>query len=210
MKIAVFGATGKTGRLVIDQALDAGDQVVAYARRPEALEPREALTIVGGTLTEADQQRVTDALRGVDAVVVALGPTSLRNVTVMQTALPVITTAMREAGVSRIAVLSAFGVGAQSKLANPVARIGFGTILRDAYKDHWLAETKLAASGLRWTTVHPGLLKDGPRTGTVRAVDVATMPPVKGAPSANRADVAAALLAAIHDDQAVGKQLFLR
>jgi NAD(P)-dependent dehydrogenase (short-subunit alcohol dehydrogenase family) len=34
MKIVVVGATGKTGRLVVEQALMRGDQVVAYVRNP--------------------------------------------------------------------------------------------------------------------------------------------------------------------------------
>jgi uncharacterized protein YbjT (DUF2867 family) len=32
MRIAVFGGTGVTGRLLIAQALDEGDSVTAYAR----------------------------------------------------------------------------------------------------------------------------------------------------------------------------------
>ena len=37
MRIAVFGGTGVTGRLLIAQALDEGDSVTAYARHPEKL-----------------------------------------------------------------------------------------------------------------------------------------------------------------------------
>src|SRR5205823_3243712 len=39
MKIAVFGATGGTGKNVVARALAAGHQVVAVARRPEAVAP---------------------------------------------------------------------------------------------------------------------------------------------------------------------------
>ena len=37
MKIVVLGATGTTGRLVVDEALAAGHEVVAFVRRPEAV-----------------------------------------------------------------------------------------------------------------------------------------------------------------------------
>jgi nucleoside-diphosphate-sugar epimerase len=38
-KILIIGATGRTGRLVLDRALEEGDTVTVLARRPEALEP---------------------------------------------------------------------------------------------------------------------------------------------------------------------------
>jgi uncharacterized protein YbjT (DUF2867 family) len=37
MKLIVFGATGGIGRQVVSQALDAGHQVIAVARRMEML-----------------------------------------------------------------------------------------------------------------------------------------------------------------------------
>lgn len=37
MKITVLGATGLTGLLVVQQALDLGHSVTAYARRPGTL-----------------------------------------------------------------------------------------------------------------------------------------------------------------------------
>jgi putative NADH-flavin reductase len=43
MRIALFGATGPTGRQLLDQALAAGHQVTAAVRRPDALAPRPGL-----------------------------------------------------------------------------------------------------------------------------------------------------------------------
>ncbi|WP_222849191.1 NAD(P)H-binding protein [Trebonia kvetii] len=34
MRLSVFGANGGTGRLLVRQALDAGDEVTAVTRRP--------------------------------------------------------------------------------------------------------------------------------------------------------------------------------
>jgi len=46
MKIAIFGATGETGRQLVEQALAAGYQVVAYVRNPSKLNTKhENLTI---------------------------------------------------------------------------------------------------------------------------------------------------------------------
>jgi uncharacterized protein YbjT (DUF2867 family) len=40
MKIAIFGATGGTGRLVVEQALEAGHEVIAFVRDPSKLNSR--------------------------------------------------------------------------------------------------------------------------------------------------------------------------
>jgi uncharacterized protein len=41
MQIAVIGAAGRTGRLVVQQALERGHQVLALARQPDAIAIRE-------------------------------------------------------------------------------------------------------------------------------------------------------------------------
>ena len=50
MKIVVFGATGSTGRHVVDQSLFAGHDVTAVVRRPDQVAPRPRLVelLVGG------------------------------------------------------------------------------------------------------------------------------------------------------------------
>ncbi len=37
MKLLVFGATGRTGRPVVEQALASGNDIVAYVRNPSKL-----------------------------------------------------------------------------------------------------------------------------------------------------------------------------
>lgn len=72
-RIAVFGATGETGKLVVQQALDIGYHVVAYVRNPSKLEiSNEHLSIVRGELSDPNliERVVTDAV----AVLSLLGP----------------------------------------------------------------------------------------------------------------------------------------
>jgi len=71
MRIALFGATGGTGRAVIDRALQAGHQVKALARRADKLLPRDGLTVVQGDAMVAED--VARTMADSDAVVVALG-----------------------------------------------------------------------------------------------------------------------------------------
>ena len=49
MKLVIFGAGGKTGTLVTQQALDAGYEVVACVRRPDSvtLEHENQKVVVG-------------------------------------------------------------------------------------------------------------------------------------------------------------------
>jgi putative NADH-flavin reductase len=55
MKIIVFGATGGTGRQLIQQAIAAGCHVVAYARNPSKIDTEsERLTIVKGDLSNEE------------------------------------------------------------------------------------------------------------------------------------------------------------
>ena len=77
MKIAVFGATGGTGKQVVQQALAAGDQVTALVRDPAKLAVDSAnLTVVTGNVLDA--AKVEETLQGADAVVVSLGNTRLQ------------------------------------------------------------------------------------------------------------------------------------
>jgi putative NADH-flavin reductase len=123
MKIIVFGATGKTGRQVVQQALDAGHDVTAFVRDPARLQlddPR--LRVAAGQVT-VGQAAVTAAVDGHDAVISALGSSQtlrgMRSPMIMSQATPVIIQAMTETGVDRLVFLSSLGVGDSYAQAPP-------------------------------------------------------------------------------------------
>jgi uncharacterized protein YbjT (DUF2867 family) len=71
--VVVFGASGRTGRLLVEQALAAGHAVTAFVRDPARLPVTHArLRVVRGDVR--DPQRVAEAVAGQDAVLSALGP----------------------------------------------------------------------------------------------------------------------------------------
>ncbi|WP_366942274.1 NAD(P)H-binding protein [Amycolatopsis sp.] len=72
MKLAVFAATGRTGRHVVDQAVTAGHEVTAIARHPVGLPAR--VRTVTADLSMPDPPVLESALVGTDAVLSALGP----------------------------------------------------------------------------------------------------------------------------------------
>lgn len=75
MRIAVFGATGRTGVPLVEQALERGHEVVAFARSPGKLGvDNPDLTVVEGDAYSGEG--VAEAVAGADAVVSVLGQSS--------------------------------------------------------------------------------------------------------------------------------------
>src|SRR5262245_2847739 len=64
--VLVTGATGRVGRLLVDQLLDAGMPVRALTRRPEAAGLPAGVEVVAGDLTTPES--LDEALRGVEVV----------------------------------------------------------------------------------------------------------------------------------------------
>jgi putative NADH-flavin reductase len=198
MRITVFGATGGTGRHVVEQALAAGHEVTAVVRDPARLPARDGLTVVTARLD--DREAVRRAVAGADAVIDTLGapagsgPTTLRTDTAR-----VVTAAMREAGVRRLVVVSASGAHTTGDalpirlLVKPV----LGWILRHQFADMRTMEDVVRASGLDWTIVLPPQLVDEPATGRIRRRVGAN---VRGSYRISRADLGAAVLQAVTDD----------
>jgi putative NADH-flavin reductase len=207
MEIAVLGATGRTGGLVVEQALKRGHRVVAYVRRAGALRASEGLRIVVGELF--DSGHLQSALSDVDAVICCLGTHKHKPVDLMQTNLPLIVRAMKHAGRTRLILLSAYGVGETARTASLVARILYKTMFRSIFHDKERSEAGLAASGLDWTGVYPVGLTDGP---LIEAVDVRPtneVKKVKGLPMVSRADVAKVLLDAAEDSRTIRQKLLV-
>jgi nucleoside-diphosphate-sugar epimerase len=109
MRITVFGATGGTGRHVVEQALEAGHQVTAVVRDPARLPvpPRDGLTVATARLD--DRAAVQQVVTGADAVVDALGARGTGPTTFREDTARIVTAAMRDAGVRRLVVVSASG-----------------------------------------------------------------------------------------------------
>ncbi len=199
MRLLVFGATGGTGRALLDQGLAQGHQMTAFVRNSAALEARPGLTIVQGDVTDA--AAVGRAMSGHEAVLSALGPRG-GGYGVLPGGVQNIVTAMSQAGVRRLIHVSSFGVGDSRAQMGWVAR----QIVRaavpaqgagregDRGRDH-------PASDLDWIIARPGGLEDGPRTGVYRCI---TDPHEKvGQPRIARADVADFMLQNLADERFV-------
>jgi uncharacterized protein YbjT (DUF2867 family) len=207
MKLAVLGATGATGRLVIEQALVRGDQVVAYVRNAQGIAAKPGLRVIAGQLSDAPALK--DAISGTDAVLVCLGTYKKKPIDLMQQCMPLIIHAMKEVNALRLVLLSAYGVGETALTAGFFARIVYKTMVASVYRDKKFSETLLPGSGLKWTCVYPVGLTDGPLADAVEVRPMALVRKVSGLPMVSRANVARAMLDAARNDQTIGQKLLI-
>ncbi len=195
MNIALFGATGGTGRQLLDQALAAGHAVTALARDPARLPViHEQLTLVTGDVRDA--AAVAAVVRGADAVIVTLGASQGSPADICSIGTAQVIAAMQQAGARRLVVITSLGVG-DSKNQVPLAfKLLMKTALRAVMADKEAQEALVMASGLDWTIVRPGGLTHGPGSGQYRfGLDQNIV-----AGQVARADVAAFVLQQLGDD----------
>jgi uncharacterized protein YbjT (DUF2867 family) len=160
MNLVVLGATGRTGRLVVEQALAAGHTVTALVRSPEKLPLASPnLRVVTGHAT--DTAAVSRAMEGADAVISTLGGKG----SVIADSTQAIVSAARKAGVSRVVVLSSWVV--ERDRMDSVTRLLTGIAMGAVIKDKSAGEQLLRRSDLDWTIVYASLLNDGPANGSV-------------------------------------------
>ena len=206
MKLLVFGATGPTGRQLVEQALAQRHEVTAFVRRPQALAPRERLRVAQGD-TMRDAAALALALQGQHAAASTLGVgNTLFPNGLMQRSIGNIVPAMERADVKRFILMSAFGVGASRHGAPLVPRLMYCTLLRGIFADKEAAEERLRASALDWTIIYPVLLTNGPLTSRYRAAEHLVL---AGLPSISRADVAHFILAELARPRYVRKTVVL-
>ena len=202
MHLALFGATGRTGRPFLDQALAAGHTVTALARTPSKLTDRAGLAVVGGDVLDPDA--VGRVVEGADAVVLTLGPTKGAPDDMMTTAAQNVIAAMQSHGVRRVVTETGAGVsdpkdpgGFGPAFMGGVMKLVAGKLLADS-KGHVDAFRR---SGLDWTAVRAPRLTNDPRTGDYETGYLSMGP----GHSVARADVADYMLRLATSSEAVGQ-----
>jgi putative NADH-flavin reductase len=214
MKVSIFGASGATGSLLTERCLAAGYEVTALLRTPAAFAFRDRVRVVEGNAFDAEaiRQTVWSPEGGADVVLSALGARSLKKEDVLERAVPLIVTAMRETGVRRIIALGSAGALDDSLKKQPawrrwfVQNIVYNTFLKWAVASQVSQWKTLSASGLDWTMVMPPMLLNSPGRGVYR-IDGEALPPHGSRIS--RQDVAAFMMQQIGNPQWVGKGVYI-
>ena len=201
MKLAIFGATGKTGIELVKQAVEQGHTVKAFVRDASRLGiENERLSLVTGDVF--DSSSVAQAVQGQDAVICALGAGSdLKKTTVRTTGTINIISGMKKNNVKRLVVITAMGVGESWDTLSLINKFFFAVLLKSSREDHEAQETAVKESGLDWTIIRPSGLTDTPRTGVYEAGENILAPTSKIA----RADVADLILKELEQNMRIGK-----
>ena len=167
MKIAVLGATGRTGRPLVTELVRRSHEVSVLVRDPARLPPDTAARVVVGD--SRDPEAVAGLLEGADAVVSALGPTG-KEPTLHQDTTRVLIEAMRAAGVTRFVGISGAGIdipgdrkSRRDKVISWLIRRIGGAVPADKAADYEL----WAASDRDWTLVRAPRLNEQPATGAI-------------------------------------------
>jgi len=149
MKLFVIGATGRTGREIVQQALARGHQVTAFVRSPESMTLKnERLTVIKGNAM--DENELFNAMQIHDAVLSTLGPREVFKPSSMLYDSALATTrAMNRSGMTRLVVLSA--AAHFPGIPNRIASL----IMRNHMRDSLAMEKIVQASGLDWTIARP-------------------------------------------------------
>ena len=158
MKVIVFGATGGTGKQLIDQALELGHEVTAFARQP-ALTNHKRLTWFAGDVL--DPSSVMNAVKGHDAVLCALGAPAFNKHNIRSIGTRNIINAMHKNGVERLICQSALGCqDSYDLLPLSYKYLIIPLMLRHVYADHTSQEAEIEKSQLNWSIVRPSALVD--------------------------------------------------
>jgi len=200
MKIAVIGATGRTGRHLIALASARGHDVTAFTRRASALEGVPGVRVIEGDgVNIADLRR---AVSGQDAVISIVAAGDLGPTRIASTVTRALIEAMRLESVRRVLVTSSRSIG--STESGLVMAVVWG-IFRYSYADLVREETYIEESGLDYTIVRGTRLTDARGTGRYHVDDQPNA--TGGTASLARADFALAILDAAEDPTTVGKTL---
>lgn len=184
MKILLLGATGRTGKFVIEEALKRGHQISAIARDPEKLKDYP-IEITQGT--PYDYATVEKAITACDAVINTLNisrksdnpwaPLAAPEDLISKAASNTIT-AMEKAGVKRFVALSTIGAGRSWKKTPAILRLIVSiSNLKYAFRDHGRQEEILENSSVSYTICRAPMLSKEINTKGAIAVKEFENPP---------------------------------
>ncbi len=167
MKIAVLGATGGTGKSLVEQALEKGHKVVASSRNPQELEiENENLEKIPSNIF--DTESIKKVIDGSDAVVFSVGVSSMLKARkpggVYEEGGKNTIKAMKEVGIDRGIFVSSSGI--KDKEGDPwwYLKIIKPILMKEMYEEMDSMETDIRSSDLNYTIVRAPWLSNGDLT----------------------------------------------
>jgi putative NADH-flavin reductase len=199
MKLAIFGASGPTGKLVVQQALEQGHRVTAFVRSPEKFtQSHSDLTVIKADALSPST--FENHLKGHDVVLSALGiGQSFKDTALYSESGKNIIEAMRKSGVNKFICLTSGGVEDDDPSFEFIYKLIFKRLLRKPYNNMKKLESYLqSVNDIDWIIVRPSRLVDTPLTGVYR---VSARYAPKGGSKISRADLAQFMLKQLNSNE---------
>lgn len=189
-RIAVIGATARSGREIIRQALAAGYTVTGLARSPHKLDIRhERLTMVKGDVRDVESLKAAIGEGDIVISMVGKAPPSSPNEQIGQVDLYTVMAAnlieaMQAKGSPRLIMASSTGVEHRTDPAatepdGPGMTEGWRFNARYLYHDMHEMEKMIAQSGLEYVLLRPGFLVEEPARHDVQFSLDGNTPPAR-------------------------------
>ena len=197
MNIAILGASGQTGKQLIEQALAAGHSIIGLARSPEKIlfdDPRVVKRHADGF----DAESVIAALEGADAVITTVGKTNLRDkrVNLSTAAHAGVIAGMKKHNINRLLAISSTGAARIKR--DGIRRNIYLFLRRKYYRDMYEMELQVLGSGLDATVLRAPFLINGPAQKKYNVIEDETYP---NGCRVSRADLAQFALDAVVNDK---------
>lgn len=157
--IAIFGANGRVGRLVVSEALTRGYAVTAFVHRHANFDDDPRLTIVRGDIHNEDDVR--QALARADVVISTLGSWGTKQKDILSAGMRSIIPATQSAGIDRIISLTGADARAAGDTLSIIHRLSHAAISLIAGKILSDGETHiklLENSQLDWTVIRSPIM----------------------------------------------------
>ena len=197
MNIIVFGATGSSGKQIVQQALKAGHIVTAIARNPDDITiSHNNLIIIKADVL--NQETFSNAMQNQNAVLSALGSRNRKPTKLFSEGMQNISIAMNKHSIRRVICISASAIETSPKLnffIKTATKI-LQRIFKNPYNDMLRMEQLLKQSNLDWTIIRPPRLTNSAITKNYR---FAINDWLKDCTRISRADLAHFMLQHIND-----------
>jgi len=201
MKIAIIGAAGETGSILIDHALERGHEIIAIARSPEKIASQDS-RVTKRRGDGFDRQSIIDALEGADAVITSVGKKNLRdkryylNTATHENVLA----GMRQHGIKRLIPISS--IGAAKLPRKGIRRNIYLYLRRKYYGDMNDMEGQVLDSEMDVTVVRAPFLHNEPARKAFETVEGNILPNGR---KVSRADLSNFVLDVIEKDMHMQK-----
>jgi putative NADH-flavin reductase len=196
MRLLVFGAAGKTGKLIVAKALGHGHEVTAFINKKHFDMQHDRLRVTRGDVR--DTVSVATAMAGHSAVAFAV-TNPLGGSDLLEAGIANVIYAMAEKNVTRLCAVSAAGTFDRN---SPQLSFGYrmlmASVLRSTYDELEAMERRIMASDLDWTIVRPVGVSDSPASGHYRfSLDGSMLPDAK---RVSREDVASLVVKSLETE----------